>query len=102
MSEPDIVARLRDYESTVLAAPPYYRELIRIAAAEIERLRVERNQLRAEVVDRALKIDHDVCWDINSPKRKLCEEYAKARGWGDLWDAVNEQERLIRKEERHD
>lgn len=35
----DIVARLRDYHAAVLAAPPYYRELTRIAADEIERLR---------------------------------------------------------------
>ena len=34
----DIVARLRDYQATVLAAPPYYRELVAIAADEIERL----------------------------------------------------------------
>jgi len=37
----DIVARLRDYNATVMAAPPYYRELTRIAADEIERLRAE-------------------------------------------------------------
>ena len=37
--ESDIVARLRDYHATVLAAPPYYRELTRIAADEIELLR---------------------------------------------------------------
>lgn len=35
----DIVARLRNYQATVLAAPPYYRELVAIAADEIERLR---------------------------------------------------------------
>lgn len=40
----DIVARLRDYHATVLAAPPYYRELTRIAADEIERLRSERDE----------------------------------------------------------
>jgi len=39
MSDRDIVARLRDYESTVIAAPREYRELLRTAAAEIERLR---------------------------------------------------------------
>lgn len=38
----DIVDRLRNYESQVSAAPPYYRELIRIAADEIEWLRSER------------------------------------------------------------
>jgi len=37
----DIVARLRNYESQVLAAPPYFRELIRTAIDEIERLRAE-------------------------------------------------------------
>lgn len=37
----DIVARLRDYHATVLAAPPYYRELTQAAADEIERLRKE-------------------------------------------------------------
>lgn len=41
MEPSDIVARLRDYHATVLAAPPYYRELTRIAADEIERLRKE-------------------------------------------------------------
>jgi len=35
----DIVARLRDCHATVLAAPPYYRELTKAAADEIERLR---------------------------------------------------------------
>ena len=66
------------------------------AADVIERLRKERNQARAEVVDRALGIKEDVIWDINSPTRKRCENYARSRGWHDLWDAVNEQERLIR------
>ena len=44
----DIVARLRDYHATVLAAPPYYRELTRIAADEIQRLR---NELAARCGD---------------------------------------------------
>ena len=44
----DIVARLRDYQATVLAAPPYYRELVAIAADEIERLRARVAELEAE------------------------------------------------------
>ena len=66
------------------------------AGDEIERLRKERDQARAEVVDRALGIKEDVVWDINSPTRNRCENYARSRGWHDLWDAVNDQERLIR------
>lgn len=42
----DIVARLRDYHATVVAAPPYYRELTRIAAEEIEQLQAENATLR--------------------------------------------------------
>jgi chromosome segregation ATPase len=47
----DIVARLRDYHATVLAAPPYYRELTRIAADEIERLRRDYSAAEQDHVD---------------------------------------------------
>jgi hypothetical protein len=71
-------------------------EVFKSAHEEIKRLRDERNQLRAEIVDRALGIRQDVIWDINSPTRERCEKYARSRGWHDLWDKVNEQERLLR------
>ena len=94
----DIVARLRLYANASIDGgwATVFRSDLNIAADEIERLRKERNQARAEVVDRALGIKEDVIWDINSPTRKRCENYARSRGWHDLWDAVNEHERLIR------
>lgn len=42
----DIVTRLLDYDFLVPEAPPYFRELIRRAAHEIEQLRFERDGLR--------------------------------------------------------
>lgn len=76
----DIVARLRDYESKVLAAPPYYRELIRIAADEIERLRADRDAARAEVcLLRAANTN------ANEGTTKAMEDYAASRSWFDLF-----------------
>ena len=107
----DIVERLREEGFiTHMAKLPRESKILHAASDEIERLRArlrelskdagklrnERDQARAEVVDRALGIKEDVIWDINSPTRKRCEEYARSRGWHHLWDAVNEQERLIR------
>ena|GEM_PF-4186817 len=87
----DIVTRLRN-------APWTTADDCKEAADEIERLRAERNQLRAEVVDRALGLRHPISWSPESLNRKRCEKYAALRGWHDLWDTVNEKERLLRGE----
>ena len=73
------------------------------AADEIERLReqlrlcnidnfnttAERDQARAEVVDRALGFRRDVHWDKNSPERLRCMKFAQQRGWHDLFSEIN-------------
>jgi hypothetical protein len=91
MSE-DIVARLRAF----LPYDVRFKPLLREAGDEIERLRAERNQLRAEIVDRALGNERPISWDLHSPARARCERYAAERGWHDLWDIVNAEERQLR------
>ena len=59
------------------------------AADEIERLRAERNQLRAEIVDRVLRFRADVPWNTDSKARMKCEAYAAERGWFGLYDEIN-------------
>ena len=81
--EKDIVARLR--ECTCVA----HGEICREAADEIARLRAERNQLRAEIVDRVLRFQADVPWNTNSEARRKCEAYAAERGWFGLYDEIN-------------
>ena len=91
MISDDIVARLRDYNATVLAAPLYYRELIKAAADEIERLRemlrLEREEGAACAIDR-----RETQWERDEARREICEwvammtkrkpsTAAKDRGW---------------------
>jgi len=85
----DIVARLRDYHATVLAAPPYYRELTRIAADEIERLRAERDEARREYcrgfVDFCPNPAHD-----HLGLEDAAMEVAKSFGWDCFKEATDE------------
>jgi len=64
-------------------------EFARELEREIERLRAERDQARAEVVDRALGNTSDVPWDKNHPARERCMKYARKRGWHDLFEYIN-------------
>jgi|688.fasta_scaffold1242068_2 hypothetical protein len=87
----DIVTRLRVLLSKCCIAPAmgvWSRDL-RDAADEIERLRAERDEARAEVVDRALGYRRDVPWDKNAPERLRCMEFAQQRGWHDLFSEIN-------------
>jgi hypothetical protein len=86
----DIVDRLRKWAA---GAEERGREDVsdglRAAADTIERLRAERDQARAEVVDRALGNTKDVPWDKNHPARERCMKYARNRGWHDLFAYIN-------------
>jgi len=100
----DIVARLRAW--AIGADEQGVQEVsdgLKFAASEIERLReqlhlanidnfnttAERDQARAEVVDRALGFRRDVHWDKNSPERLRCMKFAQQRGWHDLFSEIN-------------
>ena len=77
----DIVARLRDYHATVLAAPPYYRELTRTAADEIERLREERDHARREVCELSARcVRADYFLQIKNPTHLTPKDVAQSRG----------------------
>jgi hypothetical protein len=72
------------------------REQLRLAnidnfntTAELDQVRAERDQARAEVVDRALGLRRDVHWDKNSPERLRCMKFAQQRGWHDLFSEIN-------------
>ena len=98
----DIVARLRDYNATVLAAPPYYRELNKAAADEIERLREQLTRLKfmrirevGTLQDRLHELSGDAGQlreERDDARREICEwvammtkrkpsTAAKDRGW---------------------
>ena len=68
---------------------PNWHGICKAAADEIERLRAERGNLRAEIVDRALNIKHDIDWSTRSKMRRRCMEYAQKRGWTDLFSEIN-------------
>ena len=97
----DIVARLRAW--AIGADEQGVQEVsdgLKFAAAEIERLRAERDQARAEVVDRALGYRRDVHWDKSSPERLRCMKFAQQRGWHDLFSEINAKVDAMNTEQR--
>ena len=85
----DIVARLRALAAEFPSLNGIMDNEFANAADEIERLRADRNQLRAEIVDRVLKFRSDVPWNTDSKARMKCEAYAAERGWFGLYDEIN-------------
>lgn len=75
-SSDDIVARLRDIEGGYS-----FRAICREAAAEIERLRAERDGARAEVC--LLRSGSTV--DTETVTQSMAD-YAQSRGWTDLFN----------------
>ncbi len=65
------------------------REQLRLCNIDNFNTTAERDQARAEVVDRALGLRRDVHWDKNSPERLRCMEFARQRGWHDLFSEIN-------------
>lgn len=72
----DIVTRLLDYDFLVPEAPPYFRELIRRAAHEIEQLRFERDGLRDGTKQTLAALA-----DANEIAKRYKAERDQARKW---------------------